>query len=194
MLEGKCIKRYYTLPENKYILWNKKLIHRSRPDYLWKLEEKIVIQRISGGSHPIVASIDNLRYKTFASVNNLVLKEQFVHLYPVVVALLNSNVLNWYYANNFSNNSTLTVNISKTYLEMLPLPVIDSLHENLIRTSVNEIIALKRDDNTADISELEMKINLLVYHLYNLTYDEVLIIDPQTSITRDNYEKGGDIC
>jgi len=36
---------------------------------------------------------------------------------------------------------------------------------------------------------LEEKINLLVYHLYGLTYDEVLIVDPETPITREEYEK-----
>jgi len=29
----------------------------------------------------------------------------------------------------------------------------------------------------------------LVYHLYALTYDEVLIVDPETPITREEYEK-----
>lgn len=29
----------------------------------------------------------------------------------------------------------------------------------------------------------------LVYHLYGLTYDEVLIVDPETPITREEYEK-----
>ena len=28
----------------------------------------------------------------------------------------------------------------------------------------------------------------LVYHLYGLTYDEVLIVDPETPITREEYE------
>ena len=28
----------------------------------------------------------------------------------------------------------------------------------------------------------------MVYHLYGLTYDEVLIVDPQTPITREEYE------
>ena len=37
-----------------------------------------------------------------------------------------------------------------------------------------------------DITALEQQIDLLIYHLYNLTYDEVLIVDPQTSITRNN--------
>lgn len=43
-------------------------------------------------------------------------------------------------------------------------------------------------DSVADTQKLENRINLLVYQLYDLTYDEVLIIDPQTPITRDEYE------
>ncbi len=27
-----------------------------------------------------------------------------------------------------------------------------------------------------------------MYHLYGLTYDEVLIVDPETPITREEYE------
>ena len=30
---------------------------------------------------------------------------------------------------------------------------------------------------------------MLVYRLYALTYDEVLIVDPETPITREEYEK-----
>lgn len=191
LLEGKCVKRYYITPANKYILWDKQLIHRSRPDYLWQQKEKILIQRISGGEKPIVASIDNNRYKTFASINNLVLKAEYSHLYPIVVALLNSNVVNWYYANNFSNNSSLTVNISKTYLEMIPIPDIDENSENIIRTLVNKLMSIKSEDLSSDISDLEKELNFIMYKIYNLSYDEVLIIDPQTPITRKEYVKGG---
>ena len=38
-------------------------------------------------------------------------------------------------------------------------------------------------------SSVENKLDLMIYHLYELTYDEVLIIDPQTPITREEYEK-----
>jgi len=34
---------------------------------------------------------------------------------------------------------------------------------------------------------LENKIDILVYKLYGLNYDEVLIIDPETPITREEY-------
>lgn len=36
----------------------------------------------------------------------------------------------------------------------------------------------------------EQQIDLFVYHLYGLTYDEVLIIDPETPIIREEYEDG----
>ena len=38
--------------------------------------------------------------------------------------LLNSNLINWYYANNYSNKSDLTVNISKTFLEEIPIKIV----------------------------------------------------------------------
>ena len=33
-----------------------------------------------------------------------------------------------------------------------------------------------------------MKMTNKFYKLYNLTYDEVLIVDPETPITREEYE------
>lgn len=55
---------------------------------------------------------------------------------------------------------------------------------------VDVILATKYENPIADISIEEFKIDLLTYRLYGLTYDEVLIVDPQTPITREEYEKG----
>lgn len=189
MLEGKCIKKYSITGINKYIEWNKSEIHRTRPDYLWEQKEKLVTQRISGGAHPIVVAYDTSKYKSFASVNNIVLKDDFKNLYKYFLALLNSNVLNWYYANNFSNNSELTVNISKTYLEKLPIPNTTPMQQPIIAL-VNKILAAKKADPQADTGAWEAEIDFLVYKLYGLSYDEVLVVDPGTGITREEYERG----
>ncbi len=37
------------------------------------------------------------------------------------------------------------------------------------------------------------EIDRLVYHLYGLTYDEVLIVDLKTPITREEYEKQAEL-
>ncbi|MDM3862749.1 MAG: TaqI-like C-terminal specificity domain-containing protein, partial [Aphanizomenon gracile PMC644.10] len=121
LVEGKDIKRYFINKPSNFLHWVPEEIHRTRPDYLWYSDNKIVIQRISGGSRPLVCAVDTKKLKTFASTNNLLLKDEFKTYYYFIAALINSDVINWYYANNFSNNSDLTVNISKTFMDQLPI-------------------------------------------------------------------------
>ena len=177
LLEGKSIKKYTIIGINKWIEWNKSEIHRARPDYLWQEDEKLVTQRISGGYHPIIVAYDNSKYKTFASTNCIVLKDDYKHLYKFFLALLNSNTLNWYYANNFSNNSKLTVNISKTYLEQLPIPNTTSAQQQPIIDLVDSILSAKRTNPQADTSADEKEIDRLVYELYGLTDEKIKIIE-----------------
>ena len=40
---------------------------------------------------------------------------------------------------------------------------------------------------TNQIAETDQEIDLKVYHLYGLTYDEVLTVDPNTPIRREEY-------
>lgn len=73
------------------------------------------------------------------------------------------------------------------YLSCMCVPLnINSLEiENL----VNSILSAKRLSSDTDTTALESEIDLMVYHLYGLTYDEVLIVDPQTPITQEEYNK-----
>ncbi|MDD7459956.1 MAG: TaqI-like C-terminal specificity domain-containing protein [Spirochaetales bacterium] len=177
LIIGKVVKRYLIQEITKFIEWIPEKINRTRPAYLWKEEKKIVTQRISGGSHPIVAAIDVEKRKAFASTNSIVLKDDYKHLYNYFLALLNSNVLNWYYANNFSNNSTLTVNISKTFLEQLPIPTATKKEQAPIINLVEQILKVKKENPANDTSELEKQIDKLVYELYKLSPEEIAIIE-----------------
>jgi hypothetical protein len=42
-------------------------------------------------------------------------------------------------------------------------------------------------DVLSDITRLEKDIDVITYHLYNITYDEILAIDPETTITAEEY-------
>jgi hypothetical protein len=50
-----------------------------------------------------------------------------------------------------------------------------------------KILTAKNSDRHADTSELEKAIDRLVYKLYQLTYDEVKIIDPEFELTEQEY-------
>ncbi len=56
-----------------------------------------------------------------------------------------------------------------------------------IENLVNKIISIKKGDPRADISQLEAEIDLQVYHLYQLTYEDVKIIDPEFVLLKDEY-------
>jgi hypothetical protein len=47
----------------------------------------------------------------------------------------------------------------------------------------------KKVSFSSEIAILGHQIDQIFYHLYGLTYDEILIVDPETPITREEYEK-----
>ena len=59
----------------------------------------------------------------------------------------------------------------------------------IIEKLVDSILTAKREDCNADTTADEQEIDRLVYHLYGITYDEVLIVDPETPITEKEYNK-----
>ncbi|EJQ4938630.1 Eco57I restriction-modification methylase domain-containing protein [Campylobacter coli] len=68
----------------------------------------------------------------------------------------------------------------KAFLEKLPIPKINSKNQKLadeLVNSVDEILKAKEQDKNANTQELENKINSIVYKLYNLTEEEIKIIE-----------------
>ena len=54
---------------------------------------------------------------------------------------------------------------------------------------VEKVVKLKQSNPNTETTDLEHEIDHLVYQLYGLSYDEVLIVDPDTPITREEYER-----
>ena len=83
-----------------------------------------------------------------------------------------------------------TVQMQAPQIRKSLIPLLDnSDNQQPIIDLVDRILKAKRENSSADTSALESEIDRLVYQLYGLTYDEVLIVDPETPITREEYEK-----
>ena len=121
-LEGKNIGRFFTKWSGKYVRYQRENLHRARPTEVFT-NKKLMVQRISGGVKPLKVNYDPGIFYTFSSINNIIIKNEFRKKYPLkyILLVLNSNLMNWYYAVNFTNKSNLTVNISKTFLEEIPI-------------------------------------------------------------------------
>lgn len=74
-------------------------------------------------------------------------------------------------------------------LSQIPIPM--TLPEELITLATKVENATTEGDNDK-LEQVKRDIDKAVYHLYHLTYDEILIIDPETPIKREEYEKHRD--
>lgn len=164
LLYGKDFGKYEIKFHNHYIEYDRKKLNRAREEDIY-LANKIILQRISGGNSPLKSTIDRDQYYTFNSVNNIVLTEGAKYSLEYVLACLNSDVLNWYYAINFSNRSELTVNISKTFLEVLPIKQNAPKEIDIL---ITYLLAIKKIDNTQNLvfNFFEQLVNSIIYEVY----------------------------
>jgi adenine-specific DNA-methyltransferase len=95
-----------------------------------------------------------------------------------LLALLNSKPLTFFFKTFYMGGELVgKIRYKKAFLEQVPIPVPNMEQENAIIDLVNQILALKQSDPTADTSDLENQIDKLVYDLYGLSEEEIKIVE-----------------
>lgn len=144
-------------------------------------QERIVMQRITGVDSKIRIIATMLPKCTYcANSTNYIsgCSNQIDLLY--LLGVLNSKSINFFFKQTSTNTNVTSKEIAK-------FPILVNVNSiSVITKLVKEILDLKQ--RMFDTSALENQIDFLVYHLYGLTYDEVLIVDPETPISREEYE------
>ncbi|GAA8147815.1 class I SAM-dependent DNA methyltransferase [Helicobacter pylori] len=138
----------------------------------------IVTQNITGTSdayriHANLIEVKN-QEMLFLDTCNLSYCKEREHA-KFLVGLLNSRLLDWLFRKTSTNNH---VNLYE--LETLPIPQITEKNQELadkITDGAEAILALKEKDPKANTQGLEKEIDALVYQLYNLTDEEIKIIE-----------------
>ncbi len=108
----------------------------------------------------------------------------------LILGVLNSSFMSWYARENFKDKhmSGGYLGLNKGNLEKLPM--FELLKSNQptadkIIALVDKILALKEKDPKANTQKLEKEIDALVYQLYNLTDEEIKIIEEGQEIKSD---------
>jgi adenine-specific DNA-methyltransferase len=73
------------------------------------------------------------------------------------------------------------------YISQILITLVTKQKQKVIENLVQKCITAKKCDRNADTSELENAIDRLVYKLYQLTYEEIKIIDPEFELTEQEY-------
>src|SRR5690625_4570947 len=104
-----------------------------------------------------------------------------------LLVVLNSKIVDWYYKNSSVQLGEKAVRMFSIYVENIPIVIeSESFKVNMISKTIEMIIDKVNADQ--DTSQEEREIDLMVYHLYELTYDEVKIVDPEFWMSREEYE------
>lgn len=140
-------------------------------------KEKIVYPNMN---KEFIAFFDNefflLNQKCFILSHQSNNKKELLYL----TALLNSNVNFYYFKQIGAKLGASGYEMSKIFVEKLPIPKINSKNQKLADELINladEILKAKEQDKNANTQELENKINSIVYKFYNLTEEEIKIIE-----------------
>lgn len=156
-------------------------LHRARDPRFFS-GSKIICQR-KCADLPIFSYSDGECYLT-QTFN--IIKTNRVNL-RYLTGLLNSKLIAFWLRNR-GKMQGLNYQLDKEPLQQIPIAVPGIEVQTRIGHLVDEIIERKSANANASIQDVENQIDIIVYHLYDLTYDEVLIVDPQPQLSREEYE------
>ncbi len=191
LISGKNIIPYYVTDEvEEYISYGVWLGAPREKRFF--TEPRIVVRQIVGGtSLRIIAGFADDKPTYFTQVGFSLLSKTNNELeLKYILGLLNSKLISYYHKNKFLDiEKVVFQKILIANAKQLPIKTCSVDQQQPIIDLVDKILAAKKADPRADTSAWEAEIDFLVYKLYGLSYDEVLVVDPETSITREEYEK-----
>ncbi|MHB1146479.1 MAG: TaqI-like C-terminal specificity domain-containing protein, partial [Lutibacter sp.] len=135
--------------------------------------EKLMFRRVSSS---LIFTYDN---EQFYALNTLVIVNKIDSKVgpdlKFILGLMNSKLMNYIYSNKFKSTKTVFSEIQARSIKELPIPKIRSEIEKQMIVLADKVISFKKlNDDTTD---LEAQIDQLVYELYELTEDEIKIVE-----------------
>lgn len=190
LLKGAIIDRYLLrdkMSQGEIVFIDEKILFKIKNniDPSFKSKERIVLQGITGVNEKIRLKMMLIKNAYCAnSLNYLSIEININKNY--VLGLFNSKLLNFIFS-KFSTNS----NVNGYEIDSLPIIIPQDYVQKIISEIVSTIIIKKKNNPQANTKQLEDQIDIMVYKLYSLTYEEVKIIDPEIEniISKEEYEK-----
>ncbi|ECZ6228302.1 class I SAM-dependent DNA methyltransferase [Campylobacter jejuni] len=149
-------------------------LHRARDEKFFTGSPRIVALRKCVGE-PKFSYVD---FDCYVSATFYVIKTQRINV-KYLTAILNSKLIAFWLKHKGKMQGN-NYQIDKEPLLNIPIVTINSKNQKIADEFINlvdEILKAKEQDKNANTQELENKINSLVYKLYNLTEDEIKIIE-----------------
>jgi hypothetical protein len=96
-----------------------------------------------------------------------------------LLGVLNSKLIDWYYRNISVQLGQKGIRHFNIYIEQIPIKEPTSKEKTAIENLVKQILTQKKTDNNIDTLDLETKINKIVYEMYEISNDDIKLINKQ---------------
>ena len=178
LLVGSNVNRYFIRYEKiEYIKYGEWLMYPSNFNKM--NNEKILLRQTSD---ILRACFDDSK---FLAQNSLFIISSRKYNLKILTSLLNSKLLNFIYKVKNPQKGKVFAEIKPSVVKELPIKDIPLEQQQPFVNLVDQIMEKKKINE--DTQELEDKIDLMVYKLYELTYDEVKIVDPEFKLSEYDY-------
>lgn len=153
---------------------------------LFFVGKRLLVREITNPS--IYAAITNKEQYNDPAI--IIVKDNPAYSLDCLLAILNSKLATYYHFNH-SPKATKGAfpKILVQDIKDFPLPKLNNDDKLRLESLVFEILKIKNTDEYTETQNLEEEIDSIVYKLYGLTYEEVKVVDPETSITKEEYNQ-----
>jgi hypothetical protein len=176
ILRGRDIERYRISFNNKYVLFDKRLLWSNTNEEKLTKHPKIVMRQTGDR---IVGALDTKGYLTM-DTTHLIFDTKVDILF--LLAILNSNLMNWFHRAMTGERGRAFAEVKIVNLKKLPVKTpgdYQTTFAKMVDEILNIIKGIDFDANTnkqAKVKSLEAEIDQLVYKLYDLTPEEIKIV------------------
>jgi hypothetical protein len=170
LLRGSLIQRYKILWDNNYWIQYGPWLAAPRDASIFDAPQKIMVRQ-TGDS--IIASLVEGGFIGRDNLHIILPKEEN---YPLqyVLGILNSKLTDFAYTIMNPEKGEALAQVKKQHVEQLPIPLATDAQQAPIIECVRKILA---SPDSPDVPQLEAEIDRLVYELYDLTEEEIAVVE-----------------
>ncbi len=178
-IKGGDIQKYSITFPNNYLKHNWKTFLEVNDTFRFSQElmervPKIIYRQTS---NKIVAAIDFNKNFNDKTVHLIVNNEDYNFDLKAVLAILNSKISNYFFQSLKEEEGRAFAQVKTIDIKNLPFIAPNNQAQIALSEIVDQILIKKSQGNSTDTTDLETQIDQLVYQLYDLTEEEIKIVE-----------------
>ena len=178
-IKGGDIQKYSISFSNNYLRndWKTFLDENDTFRFSQELMERVpkIIYRQT--SNKIVAALDFHQNFNDKTVHIIINKDDYKFDLKAILAMLNSKVMNYFFQSFKEEEGRAFAQVKTVDIKNLPFIVPSELIQSELVSIVDEILKENSEDISSDTTDLQNKIDRLVYKIYDLTEEEIQFIE-----------------